>query len=286
VDLRQFNKYEGGNIAQFAPPENYELVGQTFNFVMDDGPDYYLTFIDNKNVEWSIDDGDKNTASDYICIKSDATTYLVSYELGCTPRANHTFVIDLENYLITMIISRVGENKRFPLMISQKFLFGAIAREGKDLPFKRHGFSSDVIGNVVQWNYGGMETVHVYYCRDYYRITYPPEKASSQVFNEAMAKLPSSDEPTTHVKIKEGVYFFSLTEMNMERLLGDAMPFRSNTMCFIQDYRKVYQIGRAFGTITDKPLHVTFASYGKILDPETAPDYIKDMLTAPNPYLV
>ena len=290
MDLRTLAKYTSGNIAQFAPPVNLELIGQTFDFIMDDGMDYRLRFISKTEVEWSIDDGAPKIAKDYLCSKADDTTYLVSYELGGTPRANHTFIIDLEGWLVTRIFSQVGENKRFPYLITPRYEFGAIVREGFDLPFVRHGYTSDMIGNIVQWNYGAMETVHVYHCANYYRITYPPEQEGSRVFNEALAKLPSSDEPTAYIKIKEGVYLFSLTEANMERVIGSAMSFRSNSMCFIQDYRVMRLIGRAFGTRTidgvDETLHLTYGAYGKMLDPDTVKDYIKNLLTDPNPYLV
>jgi hypothetical protein len=289
MDLRKLSKFGAADIAQFAPPMNYELIDQTFDFVMDDGTDYRLRFIDKTSVEWTFENGEPRIAAGYLCAKSDDTTYLVSYELGDSSRANHTFVIDLENWLVTRITARVGENKRFPYLITPKYEFGAIRRDGYELTFKRHGYTSDVIGNIVQWNYGAMETVHIYYCADFYRITYPPEKEGSQMFNEALAKLPSSDEPTVHIKIKDGVYLFSLTEANMERIIGSGMPFRSNTMCFIQDYRNVYQIGRGFGTMTvegeDRALHLLFGAFGKILDPDETPDYIKKLLTDQNPYL-
>jgi hypothetical protein len=103
-----------------------------------------------------------------------------------------------------------------------------------------------------------------------------------------MAKLPSSDEPTAYIKIKDGMYLFSLTEANMEKVLVGEMPFRSNTMAFLQNYKRVYQIGRAFGTTMfegkTENLHISFAAYGKILEPKE--EYILKMLTDPNPYIV
>lgn len=108
------------------------------------------------------------------------------------------------------------------------------------------------------------------------------------LFNEILAKLPSSDEPTAYIKIKDGMYLFSLTEANMERHLGAEMPYRSNTMCFLQNYKRVYLAGRAFGTTTidgeDTDLHITFSAYGKIL--EAKEEYLQKMLTDPNPYIV
>jgi hypothetical protein len=277
-------------ISQYDMPQNYELIGKHFDFAMDDGIDYSITFIDKNTLEWNFEGDAPQKATGYLCGKGDETTYLVSYEIaGASKRTNHTWVIDLENWLVTRILAVVGENPRFEYLITPKYEFGAIKREGVELKtYPRHGYTNDLIGNVLQWNYGGMETVHIYHCANYYRITYPPERASSQVFNEAMAKLPSSDEPTAYIKIKKGIYLFSLTEANMEKVLGAAMPFRSNTMCFLQNYNHVYQIGRAFGTtmFDDKltELHITFGAYGKVLEPQD--DYILNMLKDPNPFIV
>jgi hypothetical protein len=291
MDMREFNKYGVMGISQYDLPQNYELAGKKFEFAMDDGIDYTLNFIDKTTLEWNFAGEQPSKASGYLCGKGDDTTYLVSYELaGAAKRSNHTWVIDLENQLVTRIVAVVGDNPRYEYLITPKYTFGAIKREGEEVkPYPRHGFTDDITGNIVQWTYGAeMATVHVYYCSDFYRITYPPERASSQVFNEAMAKLPSSDEPTAYIKIKDGIDLFSLTEANMEKVLGGAMPFRSNTMAFLQNYKRVYQIGRAFGTTMFEDrleqLHISFGAYGKILEPKE--EYILKMLTDPNPFIV
>ena len=289
MDLQELNTYGQSSIAQFDRPRNYELAGRTFDFDMDDGYDVTLKFIDQTTLEWSRGDEKAQKAS-YLCSKGDDTTYLLSYELeGTKKRTNHTWVIDLENWLVTRIYSVIGDHPKYEYLITPQYEFGAIKRDGvAHKSYPRHSFTDEMNGNVVQWNYGGMETVHVYYCSNYYRITYPPEKAASRVFNEAMAKLPSSDEPVAYIKIKEGIYLFSLTEANMEKILEGAMPFRSNTMCMLQNYKRVYLTGRTFGTMMQdgkiQPLHLTFGAYGKILKPTD--EYILNMLTDPNPYLV
>ena len=290
MDMQKFAQYGPGEIAKYDLPKNFELVGRTFDFVMDDGIDYTLKFIDKTTVEWNYENEAPQKASGYMCTKGDDTTYLVSYELeGTAKRTNHTWVIDLENWLVTRVLAVIGENPKFEYLIVPKYEFGAIRRDGVEIkPYPRHGFTDEMTGNVVQWNYGEIETVHVYYCSDFYRITYPPEKASSNVFNEALAKLPSSDEPTAYIKIKDGLYLFSLTEANMEKIVGAAMRFRSNTMALLQNYKRMYLVGRTFGTrIIDgelEKLHLTFGAHGKILDPQD--DYIKKMMTDPNPFLV
>ena len=288
MDLGKFVKESKPTITQFRPPLSYELAGKSFNFLMDDGYDYSLTVIDDNTVEWSWK-GETAQETDYLCAKADETTYLFSYELhGREPRENHTFVIDLENWLVTRIQSIVGENPRYPYVIKPKYEFGMIERDG--VPYciyPRHGFTSDMVGNVVQWNYGMMSTVHIYYCTDFYRITYPPENEATRTINEAVESLPSSDEPTAYIKIKEGLYLFSLTESNSEKLLGDRMPLRSNTMCMLQNYKRMYQVGRTFGTRTGgdsvQSLHLFFGAYGKI---RTEDERFQHFLKDPNPFLV
>lgn len=291
MDMRQYNTYGVGGISQYDLPQNYELVGRTFEFAMDDGIDYTLRFLDIASVEWSFEGDPPKIATGWLCGKVDNTTWLVSYELaGAGKRTNHTWVIDLENWLVTRVLAVIGENPQYEYLITPRYTFGAIKREGVDIkPYPRHGFTDDMIGNVVQWQYGSdMATVHVYHCSDYYRITYPPEKAASRVFNEALANVPSRDEPAAYIKIKEGIYLFSLTESNTEKLVGAALPFRSNTMAFLQNYKRVYQIGRAFGTTEFEgklsKLHIPFGAYGKLLDP--AAEWVRPMFTDPNPYIV
>ena len=291
MDLRKFNTF-GRGIAQYSQPQNYELVGKTFEFAMDDGIDYTLRFIDNTTVEWNYEGEQPQKAYNFLCGKADATTYLVSYELDNTKkRENHTWVIDLDNKLVTRILAVIGENPKFEYLIVPKYEFGAIKCDGAEIkPYPRHGFTSDMVGTVVQWKYGSeMETVHLYHCTDFYRITYPSELAASRTFNETLAKLPSSDEPTAYIKIKEGIYLFSLTESNAERVLLGAMGHRSNTMAFLQNYKRVYLIGRAFGTQTAdntyRAIHTSFAAYGKLLDP-AEDERLNKMLHDPNPYII
>ncbi|MDR1590174.1 MAG: MoaF N-terminal domain-containing protein [Oscillospiraceae bacterium] len=298
VDLRKLCPYIGGAIDQFTPPLNFELAGTKFEFVMDDGYDYILDFLDKDTLEWHWA-GDAPKRAKYWCEKGDDTTYLVSFEhAGAAPRANHTFVIDRENNLVTRIIAKLGTNPKDEYLITPEYEFGVIRAEGQDIkPYPRHGFTGDLRGTVVQWAYGSeMATVHVYYCSNFYRITYPRDPAFSEeakkmneMFNNILKDLPSSDEPTRYIKIKDGLYLFSLTESNGERILGAKMGFRSNTMCFLQNYKREYLVGRSFGTSTtpegDTHTHLMFGAYGKLIDP-TDDEGLQKMLRDPNPYIV
>lgn len=284
MDLKTLCQFGHNSIEQYCPPLCFELTGQRYELVMDDGFDFILNFVDEKTVEWN-SDGDAVRTAPYKCLKADDTTYLVSYELqDVTPRVNHTFVIDTENMLVTRVIARIGENPKFPYLVNTYFEFGAIRLPGRDLTFKRHGYTSDMIGNAVQWTYGSeLVTVHIYYCADFYRITSPGSQQDDWAFKELMSALPSTDEPAAYIKIKDGMYLFSLTEQNAEKLLQGRFQFRSNTLCFLQNYKRLYQVGRAFGTSTtpkgDINTNIMIGAYGKFA--EVDPSFFTD----PNPFV-
>ena len=297
MDLKTLSPFHRGSIMQYTPPHCFELAGKTLNLIMDDGYDFTLSFTGDDALEWNIA-GETPAAAEYKCLKADETTYLVRYELkGVRPRVNHTFVIDLENMLATRIIASIGKNPRWPYLMKTEYEFGAISNGGEFKPYPRHGFTSDMIGNIVQWAYGSeMSTLHIYHCGNSYRITHPRDRVGTKeearekyVFNLMQDSLPSTDEPTAYIKIKEGMYLISLAEKNAEKLLGAKLGFRSNTLCFLQNYKQFRVVGRAFGTSTqpdgtDTETHLVIGAYGRPVD--AADDDLKNMLTASNPYII
>ena len=296
MDVRKFSKFSSGNIDQYTPPKNFELVGQKLTLEMDDGFETVLNFTGRNTLEWSVAGGKVTTEDSYECLKGDDTTYLVTYDLcGVTPRVNHTYVIDTENMLVTRVIAEIGNNPQYPYLISTEFEFGAIKQEGVTTPiYPRHGHTSDLDGNIMEWTYNpDLTTVHVYYCSNFYRITYPTSKLpkEGEEFNNAMTEilksLPSSDEPAIYIKIKDGLYLTSITEINGEKLVGEKMGYRSDTLCFLQNYNRFYAVGRGFGTSTmgefEGPIFVTLGAYGRFVEPNE--ERLQKLLTDPNPYL-
>lgn len=305
------------SIGQYCPPLCFELAGKKFDLKMDygeNGGDYSLNFLDEKRVECVIKGGAPKV-DEYKALKGDDYTYLVSWCVKdpANPNApskdNFTWVIDLEQQLVTFLRCSKGENSYWPLLIETHWTFGAIKQaDGSVVTTKRHGFSDDVIGTCVQWQYGHeLTTVHVYYSTNWYRITYPRDAVRSEQgaaqnsqLNNLLKDLPGSDEPSYYVKIKDGMYLISLTEQNMERYVGDKVGFRSDTLCFLDNYNRMYDVGRGYGTSTrmpgamqadgstpsadDKPqegeIFVMIGAYGK---PGDVDDHF---FTDPNPYLV
>jgi hypothetical protein len=79
MDMRKFTEGRAG-IDQYCPPFCFELAGQSFFFEMDDGYDYELKIIDEKTLEWNFV-GKEPAKAEYLCLKGDDTTYLLSFEL-------------------------------------------------------------------------------------------------------------------------------------------------------------------------------------------------------------
>jgi hypothetical protein len=286
----------GLSISQYCPPACFELAGKRFELVLDTGEntgDAVLRFIDETSLEWSLVGGALKTDK-YECRKADDWTYLVTYCVSDkTPRENHTWVIDREQGLVTFLRCSLGENAYWPYLIDSHFSFGIIREDGRaHTDRKRHGFTDDVTGTAVKWVYGHeMATVHVYYSSNWYRITYPKQKAedaevpdSVSAIRETMKLLPGSDEPAFYVKIKEGMYLVSVTEQNMEKIIGDKVGFRSDTLCFLDNWNRMYSVGRGFGTMTtdgqDREIFVMIGKYGVPEEPDA------HFFTDPNPYLV
>jgi len=291
------------SIRQYCPPRCFELAEKTLVFVMDSGEETgetVLKFTDETHVSWEFCNGKRTGESVYEVRKADDWTYLVTF-CAYEPRENFTFVVDKEQELVTCMHNTLGENVYYPYLIESHFTFGYIKIEGKEhTDRRRHGFTSDVEGTGIRWVYGhNLSTVHVYYCRDWYRIAYNREGTSMDVLDDdpadskesagnrlrqALRELPSSDEPCYYVKIKEGIYFVSCTEQNMEKYYGARVGFRSDNLCFLDNWNRLYSVGRAYGTMTiagkDSEMFLMIGKYGK--PEEIDPHFFTD----PNPYLV
>ena len=291
------------SIRQFCPPRCFEFSGRTLAFVMDDGEetgDVVLEFRDDDELAWSVRNGQKTGTSRYYVHKCEDYTYLLSFNAS-EPRENYVFVIDREQELVTMLHCTLGENAYYPYLIQSHFTFGYIRIEGKPHTGKqRHGFTDDCTGTGIRWVYGhDNSTVHVYYCSNWYRIAYSREgtsmneitddpvsdaAAAANRLRQAMRELPGSDEPAYYVKIKDGIYLVSITEQNMEKYYGAKVGFRSDTLCFLDNYHHLYSVGRGFGTVTtkgvDRELFVMIGKYGQPVEVD------ESLFTDPIPYLV
>ena len=270
------------SIGHFARPNSWELDGRDYALVMDDGYDLCLRFRDRK-LAFIPDGAEPSPELAYYCFKADDTTYFVSFEVS--QKENHVFVLDLAQRLVTHLICEKGVNPRFPQVIRRTFCFGAIRMRGYKLPYKRHSFTTEHLGTTVQWRWSPvMVTKHAYLESNWYRITWNDKGAAADEFDATNEMIPATDDHAQYVKIKENMILLSVTEENGERLLGDWQMFRCDNLTLLQNYDRMYQVGRGFGDLCKdgnwRHINVAFCSYG------SPPELPEGFLERENPFTV
>lgn len=157
------------------------------------------------------------------------------------------------------------------------FIFGAIRTEGKPLPVKRHCFTSDLNGKQVTWKYSsGFLNTHLYIDSNYYRIR-PIRQAYGQEGEDSSGD-PLFEEPSTYIKIKEGMYLISFIENNLNKF----DPLRGgNNLIILTNEKKMFDVGRTFCLNKEqKPDGGVFIAYG-----EETEEYV-ELAHVPSPYRV
>lgn len=267
-ELPKPKTYEG--MSQYRPPLCYELVGKTLELVMDDGCDYELQFIDRKTLKYGVK-GKKAKEYTYDCLKADNDTYFVNFEVkGAKPRAGLSFILDMEQSLVTQNYCTVGQNPRYPKMPKPTITFGAIRKEDGTVPTIRHGYTEDLVGRSIKWSYGTLQVVHVYSSERYYRLTVSKEvfermKAENPERYEEMMKRSGEtlyEEPADYIKIKEGIYVFNANEEMACRSRG-----QGNNLFFLMNLNRMHDVGRSFGHNGDGgPENYTYGAFGEYYD--------------------
>ena len=258
-------KFEG--LSQYRPPFVYELGGKTFYLIMDDGTEGMLNFTSGESLLWA-PMGEAAVCERYECLKTEEDIYLVNLEVtGAKPRTGITLVLDLEHNLVTIVIAHQGTNKRFPNLVTNHIVFGAIKVDGQELPKKRHGYTSNLAGKRITWTYfPGMTITHVYSDANYIRLPIPAEEDQSPMA-QSLRENPY-DERCHYIKISNNVYLLSFLE--------DNLTFRGhngNNMLILINTARIHDVGRSFGLgLTGAPENYCFAAIGSWAEADSVVD--------------
>lgn len=248
-------KFEG--LSQYKPPFVYELCGKSFYLIMDDGTEGILNFTSGESLLWA-PIGEAPVCERYECLKAEEDIYLVNLEVvGAKPRTGITLVLDLEQNLVTVVIAHQGTSKKFPNLVTNNIVFGAIKIDGQELPKKRHGYTSDLVGKRITWTYfPGMTITHVYSDANYIRVPIPGEEDQSQMA-QALRENPY-DERCHYIKISKNIYLLSFLE--------DNHTFRGrtgNNMLILVNVARIHDVGRSFGLgLAGVPENYCFTAIG------------------------
>jgi len=269
-ELPKAKKYEG--VSQYCPPLNFELVGKSFELVMDSGYDYEMKFVSREKLSYGLLEEEKKEYR-YESLKvDDDGTYFVNLEmLQDKEHTVYTFVLDLEQSLVTFVRARMFLNPKLPKLPYTDIVFGAIRKEDGTLPEIRHGYTADMANKAICWRYGANNVIHVYSSERYYRLGFLPEDIARMRANNPNpdggglgAPGRMYEEPSDYIKIKEGIYVFNMIEEMACRVL----PHRQgNNLLFLMNLNRLYDVGRSYGHNGEaQPENYTYGAFGEYYD--------------------
>lgn len=253
------NGFEFETNEKYLKKLDYDLAGKCFHLVMDNGRDIIYNFLSGEILTYS-ENGSPLKWEKYGCLKIDESTFFVVFEKrGLPERTCITNVLDLENSLVTVATTRqnvIPERKR---MAFSDIVFGAIKKEGEELPVARHHYTSDLIGKQVTWTYAnGFVNTHLYVSDMYYRIRVldAPDNAAADAWNY--------DEPARYVKIKENIYMLSFIEENLNKM----DPLKGgNNLIILADMKNMRDVGRSFVYNSQQiPEWGMYRAYGELVE--------------------
>ena len=242
-----------GMLSVFRPPLVYELTGRRFTLVFDDGYDRNLVFKDRKTLSFGTEGEEKDYA--YECLKSADRCYFVNFEdPDLRPRLGITLVLDLMQDLVTMVLAHMYVNPKIPGMPSSDYVFGGILREDGTVPTIRHGFTTDLVGTSISWNYGRFDIAHVYATEHYYRVSFSarglarayrgrPELRQGGMGGRTPTPQDIYEDFLTPIKIRDRIYLVDLLETVKARQQG-----HGNSILVLMNLEEMHDIGRSFGS--------------------------------------
>lgn len=242
-----------GMLSVYRPPLVYELTGRRFTLVFDDGYDRTLVFRDRKNLSFGAAGEEKDYA--YECLKIADRCYFVNFEdPALRPRLGITLVLDLQQDLVTMALARLYVNPKCPGLPSDEYIFGGIMREDGSVPTARHGYTTELMGVSVSWNYGRFDIAHVYATEHYYRVSFTPRGMARALKGRPELRQPSGStrytEPgdvyedyCTPIKIRDRIYLVGLLETVKARKTG-----HGNSILVLMNLDEMHDVGRSFGS--------------------------------------
>ena len=258
-------------LSQYKVPYNFELAGRHFHFVMDDGHEYSMKFLDGEVVEYA-EKGKPYIWDTYLALKGDETTFLVMIEPDSGKgKIHYNLVIDTEQRLITFVLMEEGYREDYPRLIRVTPFFGAIKVPGRPLPTKRHHLSKRMTGRHIVWHYNeGFAIEHIYHSPINIRAGIedagnfegmrrameerlnspdPEVRAKAEeekaAYEERRNYYPIYEEESFHIYINEKLNLMCFLEENMNRL-DPKRHAGGGGILLLQDIERVIDMGVCF----------------------------------------
>ena len=267
------------------PVASYDLVGKAFQLAMDNGNEYLMEFVSRELLQWGVQ-GEIMEACGYRCIRANRSVWMASFlnrRKDCV-----SVVLDLENSLVTMVVSETGAWPKRPRLLRHETLFGAIRQDGKPLPARRHSFTDDLAGKKIAWDYSDVVTItHIYHTAHSIRASLknmrplPPDATPEQRENCAdRARRWGAlffEERARYIRIQDSLYLVAFIEENRNRINPDT---GGGDLLLLVDTKRVRDVGRGFGIGPNGPEMKLVNCQGRFID---AHDEAED---TPSPYWI
>ncbi len=196
------------------------LVGKEFTLRYDNGgPVRHYQIPEKYKLKYREDGETQWHEEDYRAYEADEKMIWFSHILtDSKPRASVQVALDLINGLTTCIHSQMG-TKYFGNETSYRAIFGVAEMEGLEPPqYVRHELTDELLGHAFSWSYTDqMTSMHLYTT---------PHSSSWTIFTENQTLGAQWCAPCIYVKVRDGVYIFTINE---EACNGHEMCVMINT---------------------------------------------------------
>ena len=197
---------ETGGMAGNSLPLSEHLAGKELTVHYDEGgPVWDYRFGDGKQLHWRRAGESRWHEAAYRAFEADQDLIFFAHmHSGTRPAECKKIILDLASGLTTCVNSKLGTAYRAN-EVSYQISFGVIEMQGLEAPrYWRHEFTDELTGHAYSWSYSDqMTSMHTYST---------PHSSSWTIYmgNGALGFQWSA--PCQYVKIRDGVYLFSLVE--------------------------------------------------------------------------
>ncbi len=216
----------GGETVPEPSPSGYNmpftdlLVGKEFTLRYDKGgPVRHYRITEKYTLNYREDGESQWHEENYRAYEADEKLVWFSHLLtDSKPRASVQIALDLINGLTTCIHSQMG-TEYFGNETSYYAIFGVAEMEGLAAPqYVRHELTDELVGQAFSWSYSDETTsMHIYTT---------PHSSSWTIFTENQTMGAQWCAPCIYVKVRDGVYIFTINE---EACNGHQMCVMINT---------------------------------------------------------
>ncbi len=182
------------------------MTGKKFTLRYDEGPAWDYDILDSRHLKWRQSGESRWHEEIYEGYEVAKNIILFSHICrGSNPLRCLTQAVDFSNALATCVDAQLG-NGRKPWEVGHRAVFGVLEIEGGPTPpvVKRHGFTTELVGQAFAWTYGEhMQSIHVYSTPESYSWTIIlPRNAGGWMWSS----------PCLYVKLRDDAYLMSWTE--------------------------------------------------------------------------